>query len=122
MADVLVISGSKSDEKVIEKTTRTLDELGISYRVEIASAHREPDRVLELVQYTEAKVIIAIAGLAAALPGVVASHTKKPVIGVPVSAALGGLDALLSIVQMPKGIPVGTLAIGQATQAVQTNW
>ncbi len=117
MVDVLVISGSKSDGKIINKTTSTLDDLGISYRVEIASAHREPDRVRELIQYTEAKVIIAIAGLAAALPGVVASHTKKPVIGVPVSAALGGLDALLSIVQMPKGVPVATVGIDNGQNA-----
>ncbi|MHA2425800.1 MAG: phosphoribosylformylglycinamidine cyclo-ligase [Candidatus Thorarchaeota archaeon] len=117
MVDVLVISGSKSDEKIIKKTTDTLDDIGISYSVEIASAHREPDRVKEIVTDTDAKVIIAIAGLAAALPGVVAAYTQKPVIGVPVSAALNGLDALLSIVQMPKGVPVATVGIDNGQNA-----
>jgi len=117
MADVLVISGSTSDEKIIEKTTNTLEDLGITYTVEIASAHREPERVKVIVESTDAKVIIAIAGLAAALPGVVASLTKKPVIGVPVSAALNGLDALLSIVQMPKGVPVATVGIDNGQNA-----
>ncbi|MFW9919507.1 MAG: phosphoribosylformylglycinamidine cyclo-ligase [Candidatus Thorarchaeota archaeon] len=117
MADVLVISGSKSDEKVIKKTTDTLDELGIAYKVEIASAHREPERVKRIVEQSDARVIIAIAGLAAALPGVVASFTDRPVIGVPVSAALGGLDALLSIVQMPKGVPVATVGIDNGQNA-----
>ncbi len=117
MYDVLVISGSKSDERIIKKVTDTLDDLGISYMLEIASAHREPERVKEIVQSSDAKVFIAIAGLAAALPGVVASFTKKPVIGVPVSSALGGLDALLSIVQMPKGVPVATVGIDNGQNA-----
>ncbi|MHA1907760.1 MAG: phosphoribosylformylglycinamidine cyclo-ligase [Candidatus Thorarchaeota archaeon] len=117
MVEVLVISGSKSDDKIIKKATDTLDDIGISFEVEIASAHREPERVKEIVSKTEAKVIIAIAGLAAALPGVVASYTKKPVIGVPVSAALNGLDALLSIVQMPKGVPVATVGIDNGQNA-----
>ncbi len=117
MVDVLVISGSKSDESIIKKTIDALDTLGLKYEVEIASAHREPERVKLIVQGTQAKVIIAIAGLAAALPGVVASFTEKPVIGVPVSAALGGLDALLSIVQMPKGVPVATVGIDNGQNA-----
>ncbi len=117
MYDVLVISGSKSDERIIEKVTDTLEDLGISYVLEIASAHREPERVKEIVQGSDAKVFIAIAGLAAALPGTVASLTKKPVIGVPVSSALGGLDALLSIVQMPKGVPVATVGIDNGQNA-----
>ena len=117
MYDVLVISGSKSDERVIKKVTDTLDDLGISYVLEIASAHREPERLKEIVQSSDAKVFIAIAGLAAALPGVVASLTKRPVIGVPVSSALGGLDALLSIVQMPKGVPVATVGIDNGQNA-----
>ncbi len=117
MPEVLVIAGSKSDERIVNKTTDTLNGLGVSYTVEIASAHREPDRVRQIVETTDAKVIIAIAGLAAALPGVVASHTKKPVIGVPVSAALSGLDALLSIVQMPKGVPVATVGIDNGQNA-----
>ncbi len=117
MVEVLVISGSLSDEKVIKKVTNTLEELGIDHTVEIASAHREPERVKSIVEATDAKVIIAIAGLSAALPGVVASFTSKPVIGVPVSAALGGLDALLSIVQMPKGVPVATVGIDNGQNA-----
>ncbi len=117
MVEVLVISGSRSDEKIIKKATDTLEELGISYTVEIASAHREPDKVKKIVTDTDARVIIAIAGLAAALPGVVAAYTEKPVIGVPVSTALNGLDALLSIVQMPKGVPVATVGIDNGQNA-----
>ncbi|MHA1929219.1 MAG: phosphoribosylformylglycinamidine cyclo-ligase [Candidatus Thorarchaeota archaeon] len=117
MVDVLVIAGSKSDEKIIGKATKTLDELGISYEEKIASAHRDPELVKQIVQTTDAKVIIAIAGLAAALPGVVASLTTVPVIGVPVSSALGGLDALLSIAQMPKGVPVATVGIDNGQNA-----
>ncbi|MBE0526575.1 MAG: AIR carboxylase family protein [Candidatus Thorarchaeota archaeon] len=106
MADVLIIAGSKSDEAIVKKATDVLDELMISYDTEYASAHREPDRVRAIVTNSDAKVMIAIAGLAAALPGVVASYTTKPVIGVPVKVALDGLDALLSIMQMPKGVPL----------------
>ncbi|MFO7836262.1 MAG: phosphoribosylformylglycinamidine cyclo-ligase [Candidatus Thorarchaeota archaeon] len=117
MTDVLVIAGSKSDAKIVRKATRVLNDLSVSHIVEYASAHREPERVREIVEDTEANVIIAIAGLAAALPGVVASLTEKPVIGVPVSAAIGGLDALLSIAQMPKGVPVATVGIDNGQNA-----
>ncbi len=117
MTDVLVIAGSRSDEKIVEKVTKTLEKLDISYSVEFASAHREPERVKSLIEESEARVIIAIAGLAAALPGYVASLTSRPVIGVPVSAALGGLDALLSIAQMPKGVPVATVGIDNGQNA-----
>lgn len=117
MIDVLVIAGSKSDEAIVKKTTDVLTELGISYVVEYASAHREPDRVRDIVTNSEARVMIAIAGLAAALPGVVASHTNKPVIGVPVNVALEGLDALLSLMQMPKGVPVATVGIDNGQNA-----
>ncbi|MFW9844248.1 MAG: phosphoribosylformylglycinamidine cyclo-ligase [Candidatus Thorarchaeota archaeon] len=117
MADVLIIAGSKSDESIVKKATDVLDDLKISYDLEYASAHREPENVRNIVTNSKAKVMIAIAGLAAALPGVVASHTKKPVIGVPVNAALGGLDALLSIVQMPKGVPVATVGIDNGQNA-----
>ena len=102
---------------MVEKTTRVLDELKIQYRVEFASAHREPDKVKGIVTESTEDVIIAIAGLAAALPGVVASHTSKPVIGVPVKVALDGLDALLSIMQMPKGVPVATVGIDNGQNA-----
>ena len=117
MADVLIIAGSKSDDAIIKKTTSVLDDLEIGYEIEYASAHREPDRVRSIVTESEAKVVIAIAGLAAALPGVVASHTNKPVIGVPVKVALDGLDALLSIMQMPKGVPVATVGIDNGQNA-----
>ncbi len=112
-----IVLGSKSDLPVIEGAQKTLEELGISYEVVIASAHRTPEKVREYALEASRrglKVIIAVAGLAAHLPGVLASQTELPVIGVPVAAALGGLDALLSIVQMPKGIPVATMAIGKA--------
>jgi len=117
VADVLIIAGSKSDEKIVKKASDVLDELKISYEIEYASAHREPERVQSIVTQSDAKVMIAIAGLAAALPGVVASHTKKPVIGVPVKVALDGLDALLSIMQMPKGVPVATVGIDNGQNA-----
>ncbi len=115
--DVHVIAGSKSDEKIVEKAVRVLDGQGIKYAVSYASAHREPEKVKEIVDTSSARVFICIAGLAAALPGVVASITSKPVIGVPVNAALGGLDSLLSIVQMPKGVPVATVGIDNGANA-----
>jgi len=117
MVDVLIIAGSKSDEAIVKKASGVLDELRISYDIQYASAHREPDKVKEIVKSSDALVMIAIAGLAAALPGVVASHTKRPVIGVPVKVALDGLDALLSIMQMPKGVPVATVGIDNGQNA-----
>jgi len=117
MSDILIISGSKSDEEIVKKVQKILDEYKISYDTEYASAHREPEKVKKLVSESEAKVFIAIAGLSAALPGFVASLTKKPVIGVPVSAKLGGLDSLLSIVQMPKGVPVACVGIDNGENA-----
>ncbi|MGY5879683.1 MAG: phosphoribosylformylglycinamidine cyclo-ligase [Candidatus Thorarchaeota archaeon] len=117
MADVLIIAGSKSDEAIVKKATDVLDDREISYDVKYASAHRDPEMVQTIVTDSEAKVMIAIAGLAAALPGVVASHTNKPVIGVPVKVALDGLDALLSIMQMPKGVPVATVGIDNGQNA-----
>jgi len=117
MERVLILSGSKSDEKIYEKAVKTLEEFGIEYKLEIASAHRNPDLVEKLVKETKADVIIAVAGLSAALPGVVASKTTKPVIGVPVDVKLEGLDALLSIMQMPPGIPVATVGIDNGKNA-----
>jgi phosphoribosylformylglycinamidine cyclo-ligase len=117
MVDVLIIAGSKSDELVVEKTANVLEELSISYNIQYASAHREPDRVKSIVNDSDAKIIIAVAGLAAALPGVVASHTIKPVIGVPVNVKLEGLDALLATMQMPKGVPVATVGIDNGQNA-----
>lgn len=115
--DVLVIAGSRSDEEIVKKAERVLDEYNIAHRTEYASAHREPERVKEIVENSEAKVFICIAGLSAALPGFVASLTNKPVIGVPVSSKLGGLDALLSTVQLPKGVPVAAVGIDNGENA-----
>ncbi|MBP2146717.1 5-(carboxyamino)imidazole ribonucleotide mutase [Methanofollis sp. W23] len=112
MPDVAVIIGSASDSAIAEKATHILAEYGITYDLQVISAHRDPERLDEYVKTSDATVFICIAGMSAALPGVVASKTKKPVIGVPVSGTLlGGLDALLSVVQMPKGVPVACVAV-----------
>jgi phosphoribosylaminoimidazole carboxylase PurE protein len=117
-ARVVVLLGSESDLPVIEKMKPLLDRFGLSYRIEIASAHRQPAKLSRIVKQTEksgTEVYVAVAGMAAHLPGVVASMTGKPVIGVPVaSGPLAGMDALLSIVQMPPGVPVATVAVGSA--------
>lgn len=113
----MILSGSKSDEEIYQKAAKTLDEFGVEYRMEVASAHRNPELVEKLVKETKADVIIAVAGLSAALPGVVASKTTKPVIGVPVNVKLEGLDALLSIMQMPPGVPVATVGIDNGKNA-----
>lgn len=114
--DVLILMGSPSDESVMVDTANTLDKFGINYRMTVASAHRTPEKVKTLVADAEksgCKVYIAGAGWAAHLAGVVASLTIKPVIGVPIpSSPLRGLDSLLSTVQMPGGIPVATVALG----------
>ena len=114
---VAVIMGSKSDHDVLAAACEVLDELAISYEARIVSAHRTPQWMAQYAGEAEARgieVIIAGAGGAAHLPGMVAAHTVLPVLGVPVpSTLLNGLDSLLSIVQMPKGVPVGTLAIGK---------
>lgn len=112
-----VLMGSRSDWGVMEWTSKTLDSLGIEHDVRILSAHRTPDGVVEFVTGAEGrgvKVFIAAAGGAAHLAGVVAAHTCRPVLGVPMDSKLDGLDSLLSTVQMPAGIPVGSLAIGKA--------
>ena len=111
MADVAVISGSASDAAITNKVTKVLDEYKISHDNQIISAHRDPDRLDAYIKGSDAKVFIAIAGLSAALPGVIASKTEKPVIGVPVSGTLNGLDALLAIAQMPKGVPVACVGV-----------
>jgi len=113
---ILIICGSESDMLLAEKAATILREHNVQFRIEIASAHRDPDKVRALAS-SEFEVCIAIAGLSAALPGFVAAHTKKPVIGVPVSSKLGGLDALLSIVQMPRGVPVACVGIDNAENA-----
>lgn len=108
--------GSKSDMKVAEKAIDVLKELGIRYRLKVASAHRTPDIVDKLVKEADAEVFIAIAGLSAALPGVIAARTMKPVIGVPVSGTVN-LDAILSVVQMPPGIPVAGVGLDRGENA-----
>jgi 5-(carboxyamino)imidazole ribonucleotide mutase len=116
-----IIMGSRSDRDTMQEAARVLDELRIPFEMEIVSAHRTPDRMFEYAASAEARgleVIIAGAGGAAHLPGMTASKTTLPVIGVPVlSSTLNGLDSLLSIVQMPRGVPVATVAIGKAGAA-----
>jgi len=115
---VLIIIGSDSDLSVADETVKMLKEFGIPFEITIGSAHRTPERVRELAAGAEKKgieVIIAAAGAAAHLAGVVASHTLLPVIGIPInSSPLQGFDALLSTVQMPPGVPVATMAVGKA--------
>ena len=117
MVTIAILIGSESDRQIAEKTVKVLDNAGIDHEIQVMSAHRNPIELEDYIQRSDAKVYIAIAGLSAALPGVVASHTKKPVIGVPVSSKLGGLDALLSIVQMPKGVPVACVGIDNGENA-----
>ena len=114
---VLIICGSKSDLGIAGKAEEIFKENEIPYELKIGSAHREPDKVKEIVKNSDADVFIAIAGLSAALPGFIASLTDKPVIGVPVNVKLDGLDSLLSIMQMPSGIPVATVGIDNAKNA-----
>lgn len=117
---VLIMMGSESDRERMEKALPILHGAGVDTDVVVSSAHREPDRTADLARNAESRgfrVVICGAGLSAALPGVVASHTTLPVIGVPLSAALGGLDALLSTVQMPPGVPVACVGIDNARNA-----
>lgn len=118
---IAIVMGSKSDWATMQHAADILDTLAITYHVEIISAHRTPDKLFEFAENAKTKgfdVIIAGAGGAAHLPGMLAAKNLVPVLGVPVqSAALSGVDSLYSIVQMPKGIPVGTLAIGKAGAA-----
>lgn len=114
-AKVLIMTGSKSDLEYAEKCREQLKALAIEGVIEVSSAHRHPERTAKLAAEAEENgfgAVIAMAGLSAALPGVVAAHSLLPVIGVPLPAALDGLDALLSVVQMPPGIPVAAVAIG----------
>ncbi len=116
MASVAVVMGSRSDEPVVKECTDVLEVLGVAYESLVASAHRTPDRVREFAVSAAERgiqVIIAAAGGAAALPGVIKSYTHLPVIGIPLaSSELKGVDALYAIVQMPPGVPVATMAIG----------
>jgi 5-(carboxyamino)imidazole ribonucleotide mutase len=119
MASVVLLLGSASDKPVAAKAEQVLTQLGISYATHVASAHRTPRRVVELVEGSDASVFIAVAGLSAALPGVVAAHTRKPVIGVPCTSdsSPGNLDSLLSVVQMPPGVPVAAVGLGRGENA-----
>jgi len=114
---VSIIAGSTSDKEIYEKAEKVLKENNILYDLQIISAHRDPDKLDNYVKSCQSLVYIAIAGLSAALPGVIASKTDKPVIGVPVNANLGGLDALLSIVQMPPRVPVACVGINRGENA-----
>jgi len=112
-----IIMGSDSDFPYLEKGIKLIKEFGIPFTVEVSSAHRTPARTVELIKSFEdqgVQVIIAAAGGAAHLPGVIASHTLLPVLGVPINSALSGVDSLYSIVQMPGGIPVATFGIGNS--------
>jgi 5-(carboxyamino)imidazole ribonucleotide mutase len=118
---ILVLIGSDSDLPVIKDGLQFLKEIGVPFKLDISSAHRQPEKTIAYAQHAKkdgVEVIIAVAGMAAHLPGVIASHTTIPVIGVPTSGGvLNGVDALLSIVQMPKGIPVATVGIDASRNA-----
>jgi 5-(carboxyamino)imidazole ribonucleotide mutase len=113
---IQIIMGSSSDQPVADKAGQILEEFGVPHAISVASAHRTPDVLEKLVKDSDADVFIGIAGLAAALPGAIASHTVKPVIGVPVSGKVN-LDAILSIIQMPPGIPVGAVGLDRGENA-----
>jgi len=117
MADVAIVSGSASDAAITDKVKKVLDANNVSYDAQILSAHRDPDKLDAYIKTCTCKVYIAIAGLSAALPGVIASRTDKPVIGVPVSGTLNGMDSLLSIAQMPKGVPVACVGVDNGDNA-----
>jgi len=113
---IQIIMGSSSDMPVAEKAKVILEEFGVAYDITVASAHRTPDVLIKTVEKSDADVFIGIAGLSAALPGTIAAHTCKPVIGVPVSGKVN-LDAILSIIQMPPGIPVGAVGLDRGENA-----
>ena len=117
MTTIAILIGSESDRGIAERSAKVLETAGVDHEIRVLSAHRNPVELEAYINKSDASVFIAIAGLAAALPGVIASRTKKPVIGVPVSSKLGGMDALLSIVQMPKGVPVACVGIDNGENA-----
>jgi 5-(carboxyamino)imidazole ribonucleotide mutase len=117
MVEVAIIMGSDSDRHIAKGAIEILESNNVSYDIRVISAHRNPEELDEYLKDSDAKIFIAIAGLSAALSGVIASKTDKAVLGVPVSSKLGGLDALLSTVQMPKGVPVASVGIDNSTNA-----
>ncbi len=117
MAKVAILAGSKSDQKTIDDVTSFLKENGVNFDVQVISAHRNRKKLEDYVMNSGADVFIGIAGLSAALPGAIASMTTKPVIGVPLNVQLGGLDSLLSTVQMPPGVPVACVGIDNGRNA-----
>src|SRR5256712_13511834 len=114
--DVLIVLGSKTDAEVGKQASSFLDQFGVGYEMVVASAHRTPDLLRDLIRNTTARVFIAIAGLSAALPGTIAAHTTRPVVGVPVSGKLS-LDAILSVSQMPPGVPVAAVGLDRGENA-----
>lgn len=114
--EVLIVLGSKSDAEVGKAAVAILKDFGVEHEIVVASAHRTPDLLRDLVRNTPAKVFIAVAGLSAALPGTIAAHTTKPVIGVPVSGKVN-LDAILSVSQMPPGVPVAAVGLDRGDNA-----
>ena len=117
MARVSLIIGSESDRELGEKAEAILKDFGVDHDFEVFSAHRNPQALKDFVEASDSEVFIAIAGLSAALPGFIAAHALKPVIGVPKDVKLGGLDSLLSIVQMPTGVPVACVGVDNARNA-----
>jgi 5-(carboxyamino)imidazole ribonucleotide mutase len=113
---IQIIMGSSSDMPVAEKAKAIFENFGISYDMKVASVHRTPEMLIKIVEKSDADIFIGIAGLSAALPGTIAAHTIKPVIGVPVSGKVN-LDAILSIIQMPPGIPVGAVGLDRGENA-----
>jgi len=114
---VSIVVGSQRDLPFAERAAKVLEEHGIKYETVVLSAHRNPKELERYVETSDSDLFIAMAGLAAHLPGFIASRTQKPVIGVPLNVALGGLDALLSIAQMPRGVPVATVGIDNPENA-----
>ena len=114
--DIHIILGSKSDMPIAEKAKKILDEYDVNYKVDVASAHRTPEFLKKIIIESDADIFIGIAGLAAALPGSIASQTIKPVIGVPVSGKVN-FDSILSIIQMPPGIPVAAVGLDRGDNA-----
>ncbi len=114
---ITIIAGSESDRELVKKVEEVLDEFEVEYESHVASAHRTPEKLKEIIEVSDSDVFIGIAGLSAALPGAIASCTVKPVIGLPRDVKLSGLDSFLSMTQMPPGVPVATVGVDNAKNA-----